>query len=125
MTAGLLRVLKVKLSKRAAIICLVVIFLILCVVLAYICQNPIVSCPDEYTDIITDDQLRNVQSIASGVYSKQLPLITVHVNIENVQWAEMFGEYEIKFRIDYLFFGNVKMVIGGDGVSAVKPLGGR
>ena len=120
---GALKLLKVKSGKRIRIICLVLILVILCVVLAYVCENPIVICPDEYNDIVTYEQIQNIQSIASGVYSKNLPLIPVRVKIENVQWTEMFNEYEIKFRIDYLFFGNIKMVTGGDGASVVKPLG--
>ena len=121
---GTLKLLKVKIGKCTRIICLVLILTILCAVLAYVCENPVVICPDEYTDIVTDEQIQNIQSISSGVYSKKLPLIPVRVKIENVQWAEMFNEYEIKFRIDYLFFGNIKMVAGVDGISVVKPLGG-
>ena len=122
---NLLSLMNIKTSKRTAIILLAVIFVILCAVLAYFCENPIVTCHDEYSDIITDEQLRNVQSIASGVYSKRLPLVPVRVNIKEVHWVEMFDEYEIKFRIDYLFFGNVEMVAGGDGISVVKSLIGR
>ena len=122
---NLLSLMNIKTSKRTAIILLAVIFVILCAVLAYFCENPIVTCHDEYSDIITDEQLRNVQSIASGVYSKRLPLVPVRVNIKEVHWVEMFDEYEIKFRIDYLFFGNVEMAAGGDGISVVKSLIGR
>lgn len=122
---SLLSLMNFKTSNRTAIILLAVIFVTICVVLAYFCGNPIVTCPDEYSDIITDEQLRNMQSIASGVYSKRLPLVPVRVNIKEVHWVEMFDEYEIKFRIDYLFFGNVEMVAGGDGISVVKPLIGR
>ena len=121
---GMLKLLKVKTNKRARIICLVLVLVILCVVLAYICKNPIVICPDEYNDIVTNEQIQNIQSVASGLYSKNLPLIPARVKIENVQWAEMLNEYEMKFRIDYLFFGNIKMVVGGDGIDIVKPLSG-
>ena len=121
--AGLLKLFKVKTSKRTAIICLAVILVVLCAVLAYVCENPVVTCPDEYADVVTEEQMRDVQSIASGIYSKRIPLIPIRVNIEKVQWVEMFNEYEIKFRIDYLFFGNVKIIVGGDGISVVKPLG--
>ncbi len=123
--AGLLRMLKVKISKHTAIICLAVIFLIQCAVLAYVCENPIVICPDEYADIVTEEQIQNVQSIASGVYSERLPLIPALARIETVQWLEEYNSYEIKFRINYIYFGNVTMVIGGDGISVVKRLGGR
>lgn len=120
---GPLLLMKVKMNKRTVIISFLLALLVLCAALSYVCENPIVNCPDEYADVVTDEQLRNVQSIAAGVYSEHIPLIPVLARIEKVQWMEEYSGFEIRFRINYLFFGSETLVMGGDGISVVKPLG--
>ena len=64
-----------------------------------------------------------VKSAASGLYSTRLPLIPWYVEVQSILWNDFIQDYEIVFRIHYLYLGSNTMAIG-DGISVISPLSG-
>ena len=117
-----LRKKKVRFLPRAA-----VALVLVCVILAAFALNPPVVCPDKYEGRFTEEQHQAVQSVSRGVYSWNIPLIPVCVEVTELKNFIMDGKMEhgVEFTIHYLWFGTVGMnYYSHDGYSVTKPLTG-
>lgn len=113
---------KVKLLPRAAIAMVLV-----CAVLAVFALNPPVTCPEKYEGRFTEELERSVRSVSRGIYSSNVPLIPVWVEVTELKNYIIDGEMErgVEFTVHYLWFGTVEMnYLSHDGYSITKPLTG-
>lgn len=113
---------KVKFLPRA-----VVALVLVCAILAAFALNPPVTCPEKYDGRFTEEQHRAVQSVSRGIYSSNIPLIPVWVEVTELKNFVVDGKMErgVDFTIHYLWFGTVGMnYYSHDGYSCTKPLTG-
>lgn len=118
----LIRKKKVKLLPRAAVATVLV-----CAVLTVFALNPPVTCPEKYEDRFTEELQGPVQSVSRGIYSPNVPLVPVWVEVTELKNFIIDGEMErgVEFTIHYLWFGTVGMnYLSHDGYSITKPLTG-
>lgn len=123
--AGAMHLCRVKLEKKRLLCVYLIVLLIVCTALVWLCHNPIITCPEEYAELFTDEIRRSVKNAAGLLYSPRLPLIPCRVEVKSIQWADSLQKYETIFEIHYLCVpGSVTMALG-DGIAVEKPLSGR
>lgn len=112
---------KVKFRPR-----LLAVFLLLCIVLAIFAVNPPVLCPERYQDNLTPELRERVQSGGDGLYSWNIPLVPVCIEITGWENYVIDGkmEYVIEFSVYYFCFGRLEMRYAThDGYSASSMFG--
>lgn len=117
----LLRKKKVKFRPR-----LLAAFLLLCVLLAVLAVNPPVLCPERYQDNLTPELRERVQSGGDGLYSWNIPLVPVCIEVTDWRNYVIDGEmeYMIDFSVWYFCFGRLEMQYAThDGYSASPMFG--
>ena len=123
--AGVMHLCRVKLEKKRLLCVYLIVLLIVCAALVWLCHNPIITCPEEYAELFNDEIRRSVKNAAGLLYSPRLPLIPCRVEVKSIQWADSLQKYETIFEIHYLCVpGSVTMALG-DGIAVEKPLSGR
>ena len=118
----LIRKKKVKLLPRAA-----VALVLVCAVLAAFALNPPVTYPEKYEGRLTEELQGPVKSVSRGIYSRNIPLIPVWVEVTELHNFIVDGKMErrVDFTIHYLWFGSVEMNYSSyDGYSCTRPLTG-
>lgn len=112
---------KVKFRPR-----LLAVFLLLCIVLAIFAVNPPVICPKRYQENLTPELRERVQSGGDGLYSWNIPLVPVCIEITDWKNYVIEGkmEYVIEFSVYYFCFGRLEMRYAThDGYSASPMFG--
>ena len=113
---------KVKLLPRAA-----VAMVLVCAVLAAFALNPPVTYPEKYEGRFTEELEGPVKSVSRGIYSPNVPLVPVWVEVTELHNFVVGGTMErsVDFTVHYLWFGAVEMNYSTyDGYSCNKPLTG-
>ncbi len=98
-----------------------VALLLICVLLAVFALNPPVICPERYESYLTPERREAVQGGGSGLYSWNIPLVPVCIEVTGVHNFVTEGEmeYSIEFIVYYFCFGSMKMSYSTyDGYSA-------
>lgn len=117
-----------KLRKRSVkrVPRILVVFVLLCAVLAALAVNPPVICPKDMEAQMTDELFDHVQSGASGLYSWKLPLVPLCVKITGIEPFLLDGKTErvVEFSVCYFSFGVLKMEYStSDGYNAYPMFG--
>lgn len=121
---GVMHLCRVKLNKKRLLCIYLLVLLIVCAALVWLCHNPIISCPEEYEELFTDEIRRSVKSAVGILYSPQLPLIPSRIEVQSIQWVDSLQEYETVFEIYYLCVPGSVIMSLGDGIAVEKPLSG-
>lgn len=103
-------------GRRRVIVCFSVCLVLIVVILARLCQRPVLTYAPECETKLSAAQENVVMTVSNGFYSGILPLVPLWVHVTDVE-----GDY-IRWDIQYFPFGDVGMEYGGDGYSIVKPL---
>ena len=103
-------------GKRRGLVCFSVCLVLVVVILARLCQRPVLTYAPDCEAKLSTQQENVVMAVSDGFYSGILPLVPLWVSV-----TELEGEY-IRWNIQYFPFGDVGMEYGSDGYSIVKPL---
>lgn len=105
---------------------LLAVFLLLCILLAVLAVNPPVICPECYQDNLTPELRERVRNGGDGLYSWNIPLVPVCIEITDWKNYVIDGkmEYVIEFSVYYFCFGRLEMQYAThDGYSASPMFG--
>lgn len=80
---------KVKFLPRA-----VVALVLVCMMLAVLALNPPVICPKKYEGRFTEEEHRAVQAVSRGLYSANIPLVPVWVEVTELENYIIDGNME-------------------------------
>ncbi len=105
-----------KREKRRWVLSFAVCLVLVVVILARLCQQPVLTYAADCKTELSIAQKNVVMSVSEGFYSGVLPLVPVKVTVTDV------AEENIRWIIRYFPFGTVGMEHGGDGYSIIKPL---
>lgn len=105
-----------KTEKRRVVVCFVLCLVLVVVILARLCQRPVLTYAPECETKLSAAQENAVMAVSSGFYSGILPLVPLWVRVTDVE-----GDC-VRWNIQYFPFGEIGMEHGGDGYSIVKPL---
>lgn len=120
MTEEAIRKKKVKFRTR-----LLIVFVIICVILAAFALRPPVVCAEEYETRLTPEWRETVRSVSSGVYSWNVPLVPVCVRVTGIENFIIDGamEYRVEFDVYYFCCGRMGMEYSTyDGFNIAEPL---
>ncbi len=104
---------------------LLIVFLVLCVILAGFALRPPVICEEKLEARLTPEWRETVRSVSSGVYSWNIPLVPVCVQITGIEnfviGSEM--EHRVEFDVYYFCFGRLGMEYSTyDGFNVADPI---
>ena len=88
--------------------------LLLCLVLETVSlfllsRRPILICPEEYREQISEDEKQQIIGFNAGLYSGRIPFVPLCIVVENAD------EDEILVRTRYFPFGHTEMAVNDDG----------
>lgn len=115
-----IRTKKVKFLPR-----MLIVFLLLCVILAGFALRPPVTCGDGVCTDLTPDLRETVRSVSSGLYSWNVPLVPICVRITETEDFVVNGvtEHRVEFDVYYFCFGRLGMEYSTcDGFNIATPI---
>lgn len=88
-----------------------VVLLLVCVLLAALAINPIVSCTAGTRGALSSELEEAVQDGAAGLYSWNIPLVPVVARVNQVRFIPRDGatECKIEYTVYYFCFGSLQM----------------
>jgi hypothetical protein len=106
----------IKSTKHSFIIYFSASFCLIIGLISYIAYHPIIICPEEYKNVLTEEMKSDIIAYNSGFYSARLPIFPFTIKVLSAH------DKNVTVQTNYLYLGNTQMEIIDGLLSIIKPL---